>query len=459
LDCDLAIIGGGPAGYVAAIYAAHLGARVVLIERDSLGGTCTNRGCIPTKALVSSVAALEQARRAADFGIEVGAVRADFTRIQARKDGIVTRLAGGINELMRLNKITVIKETGRILAPNKVKAGEETVSAGKIIIATGSRPARPPIPGLDTDGVIDTNGILALTRLPESLVVIGGGYVGCEFAGIMSGLGVKVTILELLPRLLTGVDDDITRYFLQTLKWRGVEVRTNTQVKAIGREGERLVVNWESAGAAGSSFGQHVLVATGRSPYFEGLSLEENGIKTGRRGVTVNEYLETSLSGVYAAGDVTGLTMLAHFASYQGEVAVENALGKPRKADNNVVPACIFVEPEIASVGLTERQVKETGTPCIVSRFPFGASGRAVAMEEATGTIKMVCGKDGKILGVQITGPHASDLIAEAALAMTLGATAADIARTIHAHPTLPEALRETALGQLSGQIHIKRAG
>jgi dihydrolipoamide dehydrogenase len=457
LDADIAIIGGGPGGYVAAIYASHLGAKVVLIEKDKVGGTCTNRGCIPTKALVASVEAFEQAKRAADFGIEVGNVKANFTRIMERKDRIVSRLTGGINELMRLNKIPIVKAAGRIVSSTEVKAGDETISAKKIIIATGSQPARLPIFGIDTPGVLDTDAILSLTELPESLIIIGGGYVGCEFAGIMSGLGAKVTILEALPHILPSVDEDVLRFFNQTLRRRGVEVKTGAMVKAIRKEGDKLSVTWDAAGAEQSALGQYVLMATGRVPYCDGLGIDELGMKLSRRCVAVNDYLETSIPGIYAVGDVTGKTMLAHYASYQGEVAVENALGATRKADNTVVPACIFVEPEIASVGLTEKQVKEAGTLCNVSRFPFAASGRAVAMDEAVGAVKMVCGTDGKVLGVQITGPHASDMIAEAALAMTMGATAADIARTIHAHPTLPEALHEAALGQLSGQIHIKR--
>lgn len=457
MDADIAIIGGGPGGYVAAIYASHLGAKVVLIEKDKVGGTCTNRGCIPTKALVASVEAFEQAKRAADFGIEVGNVKANFTRIMERKDRIVSRLTGGINELMRLNKIPIVKAAGRIVSSTEVKAGDETISAKKIIIATGSQPARLPIFGIDTPGVLDTDAILSLTELPESLIIIGGGYVGCEFAGIMSGLGAKVTILEALPRILPSVDEDVLRFFNQTLRRRGVEVKTGAMVKAIRKEGDKLSVTWDAAGVEQSALGQYVLMATGRVPYYDGLGIDELGMKLSRRCVAVNDYLVTSVPGIYAVGDVTGKTMLAHYASYQGEVAVENALGATRKADNTVVPACIFVEPEIASVGLTERQVKEAGTPYNVSRFPFAASGRAVAMDEAVGAVKMVCGMDGRVLGVQITGPHASDMIAEAALAMTMGATAADIARTIHAHPTLPEALHEAALGQLSGQIHIKR--
>ncbi len=457
MDADITIIGGGPGGYVAAIYASHLGARVVLIEKDRLGGTCLNRGCIPTKALASSVEACEQAKRAADFGIEVGSVKADFSKIMARKNRIVSQLASGISELMKLNKITVIKSAGRIVSPTEVKAGDEVITTKKIIIATGSEPTRLPIFGMDAPGVLDTDALLLLTELPESLVIIGGGYVGCEFAGIFSALGTKVTILEALPRILPNVDEDIVRFFNLTLRRHGIEVKTGAMVKAIRKEGDNFRVLWDTMSGEQVASGEYVLMATGRTPYTDGLGIMELGMKMNRRAIAVNDYLETSIPGIYAAGDVTGKTMLAHYAYYQGEVAVENALEGSRKADNSVVPACIFVQPEIASVGITEKQAKDAGITCEVSRFPFAANGRAVAMEEAVGTVKMICGADGKVLGVQIVGPHASDLIAEAALAVTLGMAAADIARTIHAHPTLPETIHEAAMAQLSGAIHIKK--
>ncbi len=457
MDADITVIGGGTGGYTAAIYASHLGAKVVLVEKDKLGGTCLNRGCIPTKALVSSAEAFEQAKRAADYGLEIDNVRANFAKIMERKDRVVAQLVGGVSELMRLNKITVIKAAGRIVSPNEVRAGDEVISTRKIIIATGSEPARLPVLGIDTQGVLDTDGVLSLSEKPESIVIIGGGYVGCEFAGILSALGTKVTILEALPRILSSVDDDILRFFNMTLRKRGIEVKTGAMVKAVRKDDDRLYVLWDSPNGEQSAGGQYVLVATGRWPFTEGVGIAELGIKMNRRAVAVNDYLETNVPGIYAVGDVTGKTMLAHYASYQGEVAVENALGGARKADCTVIPACIFTQPEIASVGITEKQAKDAGLTVEISRFPFGANGRAVAMGEVAGTVKMICAPDGKVLGVQIAGPQASSLIAEAALAMNTGATAADIARTIHAHPTLPEAFHEAAMGQLTGSIHIKQ--
>jgi dihydrolipoamide dehydrogenase len=457
LDAEITIIGGGPGGYTAAIYAAHLGAKVVLVEKDKLGGTCLNRGCIPTKALTSSVEVFEQAKRAADFGLEIGNVKASFAKIMARKDRIVSQLTAGVNELMRLNKITVVRAAGRIVSPTQVQAGIEIIESKTIIIATGSEPARLPILGSDTAGVLDTDAILSLTELPESLVIVGGSYVGCEFAGIMSALGTKVTIIEALPRILSTVDEDIVRFFNLTLRKRGIEVKTGAMVKAIRRERDLLRVSWDAAGGEQSAAGQYVLMAIGRTPYTDNLGVGELGMKMNKRAIAVNDCLETSVPGIYAVGDVTGKTMLAHYAYYQGEIAVENALGGSRKADNTVVPACIFVQPEIASVGMTEKQTKDAGIAYDVSRFPFAANGRAVTMDEAVGTVKMICGIGGKVLGVQIAGPQASNIIAEAALAIAMGATAMDIARTIHTHPTLPEVLHEAAMGHLSGAIHIKR--
>lgn len=456
MDADITIIGGGMGGYVAAIYASHLGAKVVLVEKDKIGGTCLNRGCIPTKALVTSVEALEQAKRAADFGLEIGSVKANFPKMMERKDRIVSRLVNGVSDLMKLNKITVLKAQGRVVAPNEVLAGDDVINTKRVLIATGSEPTRLPIFGADTPGVLDTNTILELTEQPESLIIIGGGYVGCEFANIFSALGTKVTILEALPRILSNIDEDIVRFFALTMRKRGIEVRTGAMVKSIKKEDGVLHVLWDSQGGEQGTTGQYVLMATGRSPYTDGLGIPEPGMKMNRRAIAVNDYLETSIPGIYAVGDVTGKTMLAHYAAYQGEVAVENALGGSRKADCTAIPACIFTQPEIASVGITEKQLKDGNIAYEASRFPFAANGRAVAMDEAVGTAKMLCGSDKKVLGVQIVGPHASELIAEAALAITMGATAADIANTIHAHPTLSEVIHEAAMGQLTGSIHFK---
>jgi len=455
---DIVIIGGGPAGYVAAIHASHLGAKVAVVEKDKLGGTCLNRGCIPTKALTRSVEVLLEARRANDFGIEVNNIKINFPKIMARKNNVISQLVSGVEQLMKANKISIYRGTGRILSPYLVKVNDEEIATRKLIIATGSESTPLPIPGRDLPGVLTTDDILELTEPPESLVVIGGSYVGVEFASIFNVLGTKVTIVKRRPLRLEPIDEEIGRRFAQTLPRQGIEVKIGAAVKAIKRNGAVLRVVWDTPQGEQGVEGQMVLMATGRAPYTEGLGLSQLGIKMEGRAIVVNEYLETSIKDVYAIGDVLGKNMLAHVASYEGEVAVENALGHPRQADYHAVPSCIFAQPEIAGVGITEKEANDSGIPYKVSKFPFLACGRAVAMGETTGMVKMICHADNdRVLGMHIMGPHASDLIAEGALAIQLGVTAEDIVHTIHAHPTLPEAVRETAMGQLDGAIHFLR--
>ncbi len=455
---DIVIIGGGPAGYVAAIHASHLGARVAVVEKDKLGGTCLNRGCIPTKALARSVEVLLEARMANDFGIEVNNIRIDFPKIMGHKSKVVSQLVSGVEQLMQANKIGVCRGTGRIMSPRLVKVNDEEIATRKLIIATGSESAPLLVPGGDLPGVLTTDEILELTELPESLVVIGGSHVGVEFASIFGALGTKVTIVKRRPLRLEPIDEEIGRRFAQTLPRQGIEVKTGAAVKAIRRNGAVLRVVWDTPEGEQGVDGQMVLMATGRVPHTQGLDLSELGIQTERGAIKVNEYLETNIKDVYAIGDALGKDMLAHVASYEGEVAVENALGHPRQADYHAVPHCIFAQPEIAGVGITEKEAKEGRIPYKVSKFPFVACGRAVAMGETTGVVKMIChADDGRVLGMHIMGPHASDLIAEGVLAVRLGLTAEDIVQTIHAHPTLPEAVRETAMGQLDGAIHFQR--
>ncbi|HUU65452.1 MAG TPA: dihydrolipoyl dehydrogenase [Dehalococcoidia bacterium] len=455
---DIVIIGGGSAGYVAAIHASHLGAKVALVEKDKLGGTCLNRGCIPTKALARSAEVLLETRRANDFGIEANNIRIDFPKIMARKNNIVSQLVSGVEQLMKANRISVYRGTGRILSPHLVKVNDEEIATGKLIIATGSESTPLPIPGRDLPGVLSTDEILELTELPESLVVIGGSYVGVEFASIFNALGTSVTIVKRRPLRLEPVDEEIGRRFAQTLPRLGVDVKIGAAVKAIDRKGGVLRVLWGSPEGEQGVDGQMVLMATGRAPYTRGLGLSELGIHMNGGAIKVNEYLETNIKDVYAIGDVLGKNMLAHVASYEGEIAVENALAHPRQADYRAVPNCIFARPEIAGVGMTEKEANDSGIPHKVSKFPFVACGRAVTMGETTGMVKMIChADDGIVLGLHIMGPHASDLIAEGVLAVRLGAAAEDIVHTIHAHPTLPEAVRETAMGQLDGAIHFLR--
>jgi dihydrolipoamide dehydrogenase len=457
-EFDICIIGAGPGGYVAAIRAAQLGARVALIERRRVGGVCLNWGCIPTKAMVSSVELLLEIERAEEFGVLVNEPSFDFSRMMTRKDQVVERLVTGVESLLQARKVEVISGTGKMLTPTRVKISGATtgeVKAKKTIIATGSVPSRPPVPGLDLPGVITSDEIVSLKELPDDLVIVGGGVIGVEFATIFSALGTKVTIIEMLPSILTTVDEELARRQQRELRTQGVDVFTQSPLKEIRHGVGALDVIYESPKGEAVVQAEMVLVATGRVPYTEGLNLKGIGVETEKGAIVVDEHLQTSVSGVYAIGDVTGGYMLAHVASHEGEVAAEHALGRPSTIDYKAVPNCVFTLPEIAGVGLTEQEAKEKGLSYKKSRFPFTASGRALAMGQTTGLVKMICEEDtGQVLGLHIMGPHATDLIAEGALAIQSGATAHEVASTIHAHPTLPEAVREAALGQGEGPIH-----
>lgn len=455
---NVVVIGGGPGGYVAAIHAAHLGAKVALIEKDRLGGTCLNHGCIPTKALVRSAEVFLEAKRADEFGVEIGSVKANLPQIMARKRKVVDALVSGVEQLIKANKVSLHHGTGRLVSPHLVKVNATEIAAKKIIIATGSESTLLPVDGLDLPGVLTTDDILELEELPESLVVIGGSHVGVEFASIFNALGTEVTVVKRRPLLLEPIDEEIGRRFAQLLPRQGIRVITGAAVKAIERHGSLLRVVWDTPEGEQGVNGQMVLMATGRQPYSEALGWSELGLKMEGGAISVNEYLETNIEGVYAIGDVLGRHMLAHVASYEGEIAIENALGRRRQADYRVVPTCVFTYPEVAGVGITEQDARDSNIPHKVSKFPFTASGRAIAMGETAGMVKVICNAhDGRILGVHIMGPHAGDLIAEGALAIQVGATAKDLAHTIHAHPTLPEAVHETAMGLLDGAIHFRK--
>ncbi len=485
---DLVVIGGGPGGYVAAIRAAQLGAKVALVEKDRIGGTCLNRGCIPTKALARSVEVLHLVEEAPAFGVIVEEPAFDFARIMARKDEIVARLVGGVEGLLQAHEVEVLSGTATIPKPGlvlvkpvngnqlptlrlgsgqasnpsatpstRLRAGFQHLTSKTIIIATGSVPASPPIAGLDAPGVLTSDDILELEEVPDSLAVIGGGVIGLEFASIFHALGTRVTVLEMLPTLLPTVDGELSRRYKSYLQQGGVEVHLQARVEEIRPKGDRLAVTVADSGEEIEA--EKVLVATGRVPYTEGLGLEELGVKRERAAIVVDEHLTTSVPGIYAIGDVTGGVMLAHLASRQGEVAVENILGDPAAMDYRAVPNCVFTLPEIAGVGLTEEEAKVAGLDYQVSRFPFSASGRALTMGETAGLVKLVCEREsGKVLGMHIMGPQASDLIAEGTLAIQMGATARDIAGTIHAHPTLPEAIMEAAKAAAFGEaIHYRK--
>ena len=463
---DLAIIGGGPGGYVAAIRAVQLGAKVALIEMERVGGTCLNRGCIPTKAMVSQAELFEHTlHNAGDWGIELESEpKLNFTRFMERKDEVTETLVSGIEQLIKAHGITLFEGKGRILSPTKVLVDEETeVECRKLIIATGSVPARVPIPGTDLPGVITSRELLKLTELPEEMVVIGGSVVGIEFASILKTLGTKVSVVG-RKSFLKDTDDQLAKRYRSMLSRSGVKIDIGVEFSGIVQtDAGKLRVEYQRKGKPASLEGDIVLLSTGRSAYTDGLGLDAIGIEMEGRSIKVNGRMETNVPGVYAIGDVIPGPQLAHVASYEGEIAVENALGHPREADYRAVPACIFTMPEIASVGMTAKGAKAAGIDTVVERFPFNINGRALAMGETDGQIRMICektadGAGGKVLGVHVMGPHASDLIAEATLAIQFNMTAKDLADTIHAHPTVAEVMMEVSKAEAYGEsIHFRK--
>jgi dihydrolipoyl dehydrogenase len=451
-DYDLAVIGAGPGGYVAAIRAARLGGKVAILEqKDSeWGGTCLNWGCIPTKTLVQSAEVLQAVRRAAEFGVKVEEPSIDWPAMQARKDKVVGGLRKGVQQLLRANGVEMITARGRLAGRGVVEADGRQISSRHVVLAPGSVVALPPVPGAELGLTSDT--ILGLDHVPESLVVIGGGVVGMEFAGIFSLLGTQVTVVEMLDQLLTPLDPDVAGRFQQLMGRRGVTFHLGARVEAIERAGERFSVRT----SAGPLEAEQVLVATGRRPNTSDMGLDEAGVDTNRAAIKVDPHLRTSLDGVWAIGDATAISMLAHAASHQGEVAVTNALeGKLITADTTAIPAGIYTDPEIAYVGLSEAAAKAQGHEVKVGRFPFAGLGRAQVLGETQGEVKVVADADGYLLGVTIMGPRATDLIAEAVLAIHQGITAAELAHAVQAHPTLPEAMAEAALDVGGLAIHL----
>ncbi len=461
---DLMILGGGPGGYVAALRAAQLGARVALIEKSRVVGTCLNIGCIPTKALTTSAELLTAARRASEFGISIDKASPDLPALMSYKQDVVESLVGGVEFLLRERGIMVIAGEARITTPDRLSViGPDgthmEMQAPNLILAPGSVTAQPPFPGLDLPGVITSTEALEITKVPQHLIVIGGGVIGLEFACIYEAFGSQVTILEMMPTILPGgTDESFAKRLALILRRRGLAIHTHATVQSIEAEDEDdvLQVTWGARKGEESVSGDQVLVATGRWSNTADLELEKAGIRLNGRAIHVNPFMQTTLPNVWAVGDAVGGWMLAHKAMMEGRVAAENVLGANRTADYRSVPNVIFTRPELASVGLTETQARERGTEIKVSQFPCSANPKAVILRETDGLVKMVCEAGrGKILGVHIIGPHATDLIAEAALAVQVGATAEDLAWTTHAHPTLPEAMLEAALGFSDATIHF----
>ncbi|MGH2499275.1 MAG: dihydrolipoyl dehydrogenase [Candidatus Limnocylindria bacterium] len=456
-DYDIAILGGGPGGYVAALHAGAKGAKVALIERDRVGGTCVTVGCIPSKALLDSSHAYWLATHGEEHGILVQGASFDLAKAVARKDAVVNQLVGGIEMLLKGRKADLITAEGTLVAPNEIKVrgkdGERSVKAKAVIVATGSRVGVPPIKGLAEAKPLDNASALALKSVPKRIVVVGGGVIGLELGTFFAEVGSHVTVLEMLPQPIAGEDAELVRLLVRSLGTRGLGVRTGAKVTEVARKGKTVTVSAEIEGKAEVFEADEVLLGAGRVANLSGV--EQAGLATSRRGIEIDDRMRTNVKDVYAIGDCTGLIMLAHVASTQGEVAVDTILGEDASMDYDVVPYVTYTHPEIAHVGLSEAQAKERHGDAKVSRFSFKASGRALALGESDGLVKLVTsGDEQRIVGVHVVGPQASELVAQAALALRLEATTADVIATIHAHPTLSETLREVSLVAAGRAIH-----
>jgi dihydrolipoyl dehydrogenase len=460
-EFDAVVVGAGPAGYVCAIRLAQLGKRVAVVERDAIGGCCLNVGCIPSKALIAAGSFFDRLKRASEMGIEVSGARLDLAKLVAWKDGIVSRLTGGIGSLFKNHKIEAVKGTATLKSPSEVEVkgagAPEALRARAIVLATGSEPiALKEFPW--SGGVWSSTEALAPAEVPKRLVVIGGGYIGLELGIFYAKIGAEVTVVEMTGGLLPGTDPDLSAVVGRTLKKRGVAVHLNARAIGYEKGAAGLRVGVEAEGKKFEVECDQILSTVGRRPTSAGLGLEALGVRMEKGFVAVDPRRETSVPGIFAIGDLAGQPMLAHKGSKEGMVAAEAIAGRRAAFDVRAIPSVIFTDPEIASVGLTEAEAKEKGFDPVVGRFPFAASGRAMSLGETEGFVKVVADKGtDAVLGVHMVGPEVTELIAEAALAIEMGATAEDLALTVHAHPTLPETLMEAAEAVHGAAIHVYR--
>ncbi|HLA13858.1 MAG TPA: dihydrolipoyl dehydrogenase [Gemmatimonadaceae bacterium] len=463
-DCDVAIIGGGPGGYVAAIRAAQLGLNSVCVEMDkTLGGTCVNVGCIPSKALLSSSEHYEFARlHAAEHGVKVGDVSLDLPTMMKRKDTVVGQNTKGIEFLFRKNKITWAKGRGTLKKGNVVEVASddgktESWNARHVIIATGSVPVELPFLKFDEKRVLSNVGAIALESVPEHLIVIGGGVIGLELGSVWRRLGAKVTVVELMPTILPGNDEEIIREADKIFRKQGLDIRVGTKVTGAQLEGTTVLVNIEKDGKKETLKADRVLVSVGRKPALLGIDAEALGLKLGKRGeIVVDEQLRTNLPNVYAIGDAVGGKLLAHKAEEEGVVAAEAIAGHKVRMDHKSMPSVVYTWPEIATVGLAEHEVKESGRKYRTGKFPFSANGRARTSGDTSGFIKFIADAEtDELLGAHMIGANVSEMIQEAVLAFEYRGSAEDIGITVHSHPTRSEAVKEAALAVLGRPIHI----
>ena len=464
---DVVVIGGGPGGYVAAIRAAQNGLRTAVVEMDRVGGTCRNRGCIPTKAMVKSAELYQEIQAAAGFGVKVGEAELDLPGVVARKDEIVKQLTNGVEGLFRANGVELFAGKASVPRPDTVEValnggGSETLKTKNIIIATGAKPSMPPVPEDQWRHTIDSTDALALQEVPGDLLVIGGGVLGIEFACIYNDFGSNVTCIKRSPGIIPEVDPEITQRLTVLLKRKGIKINTGIYMKEIGEtpSGKKYLLAERRAGDEAEEVrfeADQILVAMGRVPNFGGLDLAGLGIEHDRKGIKVDGYMRTNVPGIYAIGDVCGKYYLAFVASAEGIVAADRIAGREvDEVDYDIIPQCVFSIPEIASVGVAEKAAKAAGREIKVSKFPFSANGRALALGETDGLVKVIADPDGTVIGVHAMGPRATDLIIQGALVMSLGASAEHLSDAmLHGHPTLSEAFMEAAHGIDSQPIHL----
>ncbi|MET3575818.1 dihydrolipoyl dehydrogenase [Bhargavaea ullalensis] len=460
IETDTLVIGSGPGGYVAAIRAAQTGQKVTIVERGSLGGVCLNVGCIPSKALISVGHRYVDAQGADAMGITTSDAKIDFSKAQEFKNSVVKKLTGGVEGLLKGNKVEIVKGEAYFVDAHTVRVMDEksaqTYKFNNVILATGSRPVE--IPSFKfSKRIIDSTGALSLEEVPGKLVVIGGGYIGTELGSAYANLGSEVTILEGAKDILAGFEKQMTQIVKKGLKKKGVEIVTGAMAKGAAETENGVTVTYEAGGEEKKVEADYVLVTVGRRPNTDEMGLEEAGVKFGERGlIEVDRQGRTSVSSIFAIGDIVPGPQLAHKASYEGKVAAEAIAGEKSEVDYMAIPAVCFTDPELATVGLSEQQAKDEGYEVTAGKFPFGANGRALALDATDGFVKLVSRKeDGLLLGAQIVGTGASDMIAELGLAIEAGMTVEDIAMTIHAHPTLGEISMEAAEVVLGSPIHI----
>ncbi len=454
---DVIIIGSGPGGYVAAIRAAQLGLKTAIIEKDYLGGTCLNVGCIPTKTLFQSAEIADAVNESAKYGVNSSFEGLDFAAVMRRKDKVVRQLSGGVRFLLKKNGIDVIMGEATLLSPTTVKdlKSGEVFETKNVLIAAGSSNAAPPIPGIDGGQIIDSTGLLALTEMPASLAIIGGGVIGCEFAGIFNSFGCSVTILEMLPQLLGNMDTALAKAAVDQFASEGIRVELGARVREISdRNGRKLVV-FEKDGTEDEVEAEYVLVSAGRKANIGELGLDRLGIETENGFIQVDSHMRSSIPGIYACGDITGEGMLAHTASEGGTVAVENMAGIDRELDLKAVPKVVFINKEIASAGVTEEEAGKSGRKVLCGMFSLIGNGKSLAMGKNDGFVKVIAdGETHAVIGLHMAGPCASELITLGTQLITSEVTLEDVTKTIYPHPAVAEAIREACMDALGRCIH-----